>query len=261
MAHCESWYHRPARRERSRRRDSHPGPPGAWMAPPWTRRHSRSAGWPSPSAIRGSSQFGRPGPGRLIAPVPGPATGTTRIAPKPDRALAGPHKPVGPGPVTRRAQPDPANTPQCATPPRQRTGQLRRFAPRRSPAQAAQRAEAPSSAARQAARPGAHRRHQERWHGDLLQTRQQSQGKGATATAQRRPGGKGHTLRRTRIRPAHRPDSDVVSPGICAPASSPRCSRHSIRTHVRRPIGPPLLYFPAVLAVRFVRILLLTRWS
>jgi hypothetical protein len=34
--------------------------------------------------------------------------------------------------------------------------------------------------------------------------------------------------------------------------------RRPIRTCVRRPIGPPLLYFPAVLAVRTVRISLLT---
>jgi hypothetical protein len=41
-------------------------------------------------------------------------------------------------------------------------------------------------------------------------------------------------------------------------ASSPRPGRYPIRTHVRRPIGPSLLYFAAVLAVRFVRIMLLT---
>jgi hypothetical protein len=41
------------------------------------------------------------------------------------------------------------------------------------------------------------------------------------------------------------------------PAASSR-GRCPIRTHVRRPTRPPLLYFPAVLPVRFVRIRLLT---
>jgi hypothetical protein len=48
------------------------------------------------------------------------------------------------------------------------------------------------------------------------------------------------------------------APGIRCPASSPAEARCPIRTHVQRPKRPPLLYFPAVLTVRTVRILLLT---
>jgi hypothetical protein len=46
--------------------------------------------------------------------------------------------------------------------------------------------------------------------------------------------------------------------GIRRPASSLAGGKMPIRIHVRRPERPPLLYFAAVLPVRFVRISLLT---
>jgi hypothetical protein len=48
------------------------------------------------------------------------------------------------------------------------------------------------------------------------------------------------------------------APAIRCSARSPRRRRWPIRTHVRRPTRPPLLYFAAVLPVRYVRISLLT---
>jgi hypothetical protein len=60
--------------------------------------------------------------------------------------------------------------------------------------------------------------------------------------------------RRTRICPAQgrAPLHRTVLPAARA------SGRYPTRTHVRRPFGPPLLYFAAVLAVRSVRIILLT---
>jgi hypothetical protein len=48
------------------------------------------------------------------------------------------------------------------------------------------------------------------------------------------------------------------APGSQRRASSPQPGKYPIRTHVRRPTRPPLLYFAAVPAVRFVRISPLT---
>jgi hypothetical protein len=58
--------------------------------------------------------------------------------------------------------------------------------------------------------------------------------------------------------PAHRLGSAGSAPGSRRRANSPQPGKRPIRTHVRRPTRPPLLYFPAVLAVRFVRIRLLS---
>ena len=60
------------------------------------------------------------------------------------------------------------------------------------------------------------------------------------------------------ICPGGRLASRSPVPGTEWAASSPDGGRCPIRTHVRRPNGPPLLYFAAVLAVRSVRISLLT---
>jgi hypothetical protein len=61
------------------------------------------------------------------------------------------------------------------------------------------------------------------------------------------PGGdqvaRSHKIDETRICPVHR----LASAGSRRRASSPRPGKYPIRTHVRRPNRPPLLYFPAVL--------------
>jgi len=67
-----------------------------------------------------------------------------------------------------------------------------------------------------------------------------------------------HPTDETRICPGDRLTGAGSALGIRCPASSHSRARRPIRTHVRRPTRPPLLYFAAVLAVRSVRISLLT---
>jgi hypothetical protein len=62
----------------------------------------------------------------------------------------------------------------------------------------------------------------------------------------------------TGICPGDRLANAGSAPGSGVLPADPRRRRCPIRTHVRRPKWPPLLYFAAVLAVRFVRIRLLT---
>jgi hypothetical protein len=157
----------------------------------------------------------------------------------------------------------------------QRAGQLRQSAPRRSPAPERRNPPAhwaPSGAARRA-------------HG--RDPRRHTPGRSVSVPvvdlempgmAARRPPAttatvKGDTTARTScavtrrqespyprsaICPAGRAGSAAARLGIGGLASSAGAGRHSIRTHVRRPTGPPLLYFAAVFAVRSVRIMLLT---
>jgi hypothetical protein len=60
------------------------------------------------------------------------------------------------------------------------------------------------------------------------------------------------------ICPGHRLASAGSAPGSRRRASISSRGTCPIRTHIRRPNWPPLLYFPAVLPVRSVRISLLT---
>jgi hypothetical protein len=93
---------------------------------------------------------------------------------------------------------------------------------------------------------------------DYLQMRQQSLAGMASRRAGWGRGGKSHGTDDRAMCAGDRPTNAGSVSGIRCPASSLARGRCPIRTHVRRPTRPPLLYFPAVLTVRVIRISLLT---
>jgi hypothetical protein len=61
-----------------------------------------------------------------------------------------------------------------------------------------------------------------------------------------KPGGKSHRPGSAGVCTVHGREAPLRRLGVCRLASSPHHGRCLIRTEVRRPIGPPLLYFAAV---------------